>query len=81
MHDRVNDNDAARRPATDAVANVALFLNVSAVVAVAICVGASGGIAAVTGIVALLCFVASLVCFAADNAGTTAYSLASADTP
>jgi len=81
MHDRANDSSAIRRPASDAIANVALFLNVSAVVAVAICVGESGGIAVTAGIVALLCFVASLVCFAADNAANSDYALGLAETP
>jgi hypothetical protein len=81
MHDQATDHSAPRRPATDAITNVALFLNVSAVVAVAICVGESGGIAVTAGIVALLCFVASLVCFAADNAANSDYALGLAETP
>jgi hypothetical protein len=73
MHDRVNDSSAdTKRPATETMANIALVLNVSAIVALAICVGGafSGGIAAAVGMVAAFCFVASLACFAADNAST-----------
>ena len=79
MHDPATDHSAFRGPATDLITNVALFLNVAAVVAVAICVGESGGVAVTAGIVALLCFVASLVCFAADNAANSDYALAAAE--
>lgn len=81
MHDRATDHSAPRRPSTEAITNMALFLNVAAVIAVGICVGESGGIAITAGIVALLCFVASLVCFAADNPATPDYVLAATETP
>ena len=65
---------AARRPAADAIANVALVLNVSAFVAFAICLGQIGygstGLVVALGGIAAFCFAASLVCFATDNGAT-----------
>jgi hypothetical protein len=77
MHDRVNSSSAAiQKPAPEAIANVALVLNVSAIVAFAICLGAavyaSGALAASVGFIALCCFAVSLACFAADSAATSA---------
>lgn len=72
MHDRINASSANRRPAADALANVALILNVSAFISFAICLGEIGIGSTATVIslasVAAVCFVASLVCFATDNA-------------
>ena len=72
MHDRVKgSSDAGQNPASDVIANVALVLNVAAIVAFAICVGQAGhvsqAVAASIGFIAVCCFAASLVCFAADS--------------
>jgi hypothetical protein len=77
MDERANRSATApQRRATDTIANLALFLNVSAIVAFAICLSESGygraGTAVVLGIVAVLCFAASLVCFASDSEATPA---------
>jgi hypothetical protein len=86
MHDRVNASSApTQRPMADAIANVALILNVTAFVALAIGLGqigyGSAALAASLGIVAVLCFAASLVCFAADKEATPAPQLSAMRLP
>ena len=76
MHDRVDVTAApTRRPAADAIANIALILNVAAFAAVAICLGEIGygstALVAALGSLAVVCFAASLVCFATDKDTTT----------
>ena len=75
MHDRADDSSTrTSQPATETMANLALVLNVSAIVAFAICLGGgfSGGVAVAVAIAAAFSFLASLVCFAADNESTQA---------
>jgi hypothetical protein len=72
LNDRTRaQSDAAQQPATEAVASVALILNVAAIAAFALCLGAVGladaGLAASWGIIAVCGFAASLVCFAVDS--------------
>lgn len=86
MHDRVDVSTApTQRSAADAIANVALILNVTAFVALAICLGEIGygstALVAALGSLAVICFAASLVCFAADKNTTPAPQLSAVRLP
>ncbi|MBV9089955.1 MAG: hypothetical protein JO044_08655 [Mycobacteriaceae bacterium] len=59
----------AGRPVADVVGTSGLFLCVTAVIALAVCVGgvARGDVAAAPGILALVSFAVSMACFAAQG--------------
>jgi hypothetical protein len=61
----------ADKPASEAIATAGLFLNVASVIAIAVSLASWGGNAAlaiVGGVVAVISFVASIVCFGVQAA-------------
>ena len=67
----VKDNSAPKDRFADAMSTIGLILNLTAVIASAICLAgfglARGGLAVTFGIVALVSFAVSLGCFSVDS--------------
>jgi uncharacterized membrane protein HdeD (DUF308 family) len=64
-------NQSSDRPASEAVSTAGLFLNIAAVIALVMCLGALAAsqfaAVAVSGTLAVVSFGISLVCFAVDE--------------
>ena len=71
MAERVpGPDDATTEASTEAIATTALFLNFTAVIALAVCLASVGmsdvAVATTAGVIAVLSFAASILCFSAQ---------------